>query len=297
MDIARVHRVREDMEPAEGRRLQPHYIGAFFLEAFQRVGGTIKQREPRRYEITHVPAPVRNHDQPIGVGQSVVPHYERVAFEKDLLTSSAEPPAAFLRLGKPNTRLKSGEARKRADELRARLQSQMEEIQRERQLAPLPPGVLEGVLVVPLGLIRAIGGQQRVSAQTAVDTQAAAARAREIVVEIERSLGFVPVDLECETLDYDIESAIPVPRRLHFIEVKGRISGADTVAVTKNEILYTRNKPDDFIPATVQFGPDEPYEVRYVRRPFHEKGVTTTFAGVIVTFPVAQLLSEAAPPS
>src|SRR3546814_242235 len=39
MDASRVHRIREDMERAEARRLQPHYIESFFLEAFQRLGG------------------------------------------------------------------------------------------------------------------------------------------------------------------------------------------------------------------------------------------------------------------
>ena len=170
------------------------------------------------------------------------------------------------RSAKPNARLNCGEARKRADELQARLQRQMEEIQRERQLAPLPPGVLVGVLVVPLGSIRATGGQQQRSVQTAVDTQADAARARGIVVEIERSLGFLPVDLEFETLDYDIESGIPESGRLHFIEVKRRIVG-------KNEILYSRNQPDDLVLAMVEFSPDESHEVRRLRRHFHEKGV------------------------
>src|SRR5262249_41513548 len=40
MDASRVRRVREDMERAEARRLQPHYIESFFLEAFQQLGGT-----------------------------------------------------------------------------------------------------------------------------------------------------------------------------------------------------------------------------------------------------------------
>jgi superfamily II DNA/RNA helicase len=46
MDASRVQRIREDMERAEARRLQPHYIESFFLEAFKRLGGTVKQREP-----------------------------------------------------------------------------------------------------------------------------------------------------------------------------------------------------------------------------------------------------------
>ena len=48
MDAGRVYRIREEMERAEARRLQPHYVEAFFLKAFQRLGGSIKQREPRR---------------------------------------------------------------------------------------------------------------------------------------------------------------------------------------------------------------------------------------------------------
>jgi len=47
----------------------------------------------------------------------------------------------------------------------------------------------------------------------------------------------------------------------------------------------------------VEFGPDESHDMRYLRRPFYEKGVTTTFAGVTATFPFAQLLNEAASPS
>src|SRR6478736_4035003 len=41
MDASRVARVREDMERAEARRLQPHYIESFFIEAFKRLGGAI----------------------------------------------------------------------------------------------------------------------------------------------------------------------------------------------------------------------------------------------------------------
>ena len=63
MDTSRVATVREDMERAQARRLQPHYIEEFFREAFELLGGTLRQREPRRYEIRHVPAPIRNRDR------------------------------------------------------------------------------------------------------------------------------------------------------------------------------------------------------------------------------------------
>ena len=89
------------MERAEARRLQPHYVESFFLEAFKRLGGTVKQREPRRYEITHVPAPVRNRDRLIGIGEPVLPRYERIAFEKALVAPQGQPLAAFVCPGHP----------------------------------------------------------------------------------------------------------------------------------------------------------------------------------------------------
>src|SRR5437870_1856610 len=101
MDASRVARIREDMERAEARRLQPHYIESFFLEAFQRLGGTFRQREPRRYQVTHVPAPVRHRDRQMGVGEPVLARYERIAFEKDLVAPQGQPLAAFVCPGHP----------------------------------------------------------------------------------------------------------------------------------------------------------------------------------------------------
>jgi hypothetical protein len=89
------------MERAEARRLQPHYIESFFLEAFRRLGGSVKQREPQRYEITHVPAVIRNRDRLIGVGEPVLSRYERIAFEKHLIAPPGQPLAAFICPGHP----------------------------------------------------------------------------------------------------------------------------------------------------------------------------------------------------
>ena len=194
--------------------------------------------------------------------------------------------------GRPNARLNSAEALKRADALQARLQKRLEELQRERQIAPLPPVVLGGLLVVPAGLIAAMSGRPSSAASEAVDRQAAAAKARAIVMEIERSLGYEPVDREFEKLGYDIESRVPGTGRLRFIEVKGRVTGADTITVTKNEILYSLNKPDDFILAIVEFDGDA-HRVHYVRRPFAREpdfGVTS------VNYGLAELLARAAAP-
>ena len=101
MDASRVQRVREDMERAEARRLQPHYIESFFLEAFKKLGGSVREREPRRYEVTHVPAPIKNRDRLIGRREPVLARYERVAFEKQLLAPQGQPMAAFVCPGHP----------------------------------------------------------------------------------------------------------------------------------------------------------------------------------------------------
>lgn len=449
MDAKRVYRIREEMERAEARRLQPHYVESYFLEAFQRLGGVVKQRESRRYEVTHVPAPVRNRDRLIGIGEPVVPRYERIAFEKSLVAPQGLPLAAFVcpghplldavidltlerhrdllrrgtvlvddrdhgdqprmlfyvehaiqdasitrsgdrrivskrmlyieldsagnarhlhyapyldyrplapdepaveallarpesawisreleqkaqghaiaqvvpehlaevrsrklelidkteaavkdrltkeiaywdhraeqlklqeQAGKANARLNSGEARKRADALQARLEKRLEELKLERQISPLPPVVQGGLLVVPAGLISRITGRPVLQTSTPADTQAAAANARAIVMEIERGLGFEPVDREFEKLGYDIESRVPGTGRLRFIEVKGRVSGAATITVTKNEILYSLNKPDEFILAIVEFHESNSHSIYYLRRPFQREpdfGVTS----------------------
>jgi SNF2 family DNA or RNA helicase len=82
MDARRVSEIREEMERAEARRLQPHFIASFFLEAFKLLGGSVREREPKRYEITHVPARIRNRDRLIGIGDPVLEKYERITFER-----------------------------------------------------------------------------------------------------------------------------------------------------------------------------------------------------------------------
>ena len=101
LDVAAVRRIKEDMERAEARRLQPHFIASFFIEAFRLLGGTVREREPRRYEITHVPAVIRNRDRLIGTGQAVLTRYERITFHKELISVPGKPLAAFVCPGHP----------------------------------------------------------------------------------------------------------------------------------------------------------------------------------------------------
>ena len=155
--------------------------------------------------------------------------------------------------------------------------------------------VLGAALIAPAGLIGKMqGGAPSPDLPAVTDTQAAAARARQIVMDVERELGFEPTDREFEKRGYDIESRDPASGRLRFLEVKGRVSGAPAITVTRNEILYSLNKPDAYILAIVEFLDGNDHRVHYLRRPFQREpdfGVTS------VNYNFAELLARAEAPS
>lgn len=101
MSATDVEEIRRQMEEAEARKLQPHYIRSFFLEAFRLLGGQISRREPGRYEVTNVPAEIRNRGKTLGAGIPIVPRYTRVTFEKALMSPPGEPQAQLLAPGHP----------------------------------------------------------------------------------------------------------------------------------------------------------------------------------------------------
>jgi SNF2 family DNA or RNA helicase len=92
---------------------------------------------------------------------------------------------------------------------------------------------------------------------------------------------------------YDVESRIAGTGKLRFLEVKGRAIGADSVTITRNEIMTALNKPDDFILAIVTVDGDAA-EPRYVRQPFQRE---PDFAVTSVNYRLADLLQRAAPPA
>ncbi len=464
MDVSKVQNIREDMERAEARRLQPHYIESFFKEAFTQFGGTLYKREPGRCEITYVPASIRHRDKLLWLRSPILQRYERITFLKDRIALPGEPLAAFVcpgmplldavidltlekytdllkrgailiddkdlgtapriyfylehaiqdasqtrsgerrliskrvlyiemnaqnqtwhihyapyldfrplasdeptpeailarpecawitkeletiaqtyavtkvvpehleevrsnrlkniektraavkdrltkeinywdrraeelktqeKEGKTNARLNSQEARKRADILQERLKTRLRELELEAQISPLPPVIQGGFVVVPRGLIDAMQGKKSLPATYAQETQESAARARAIVMEVERRLGYKPVDVELQKLGYDIESHIPGTGQIRFIEVKGRVSGAPTITVTRNEVLYSLNKPDQYILAIVEFFGDGSHRVHYVRKPF---AMQPDFGVVSQNYDFASLLEKAEEP-
>ena len=463
LDTSKVAVIREEMERAEARRLQPHYIESFFLEAFNRLGGSISQRESNRYIVKNVPVIIRSRDRIIGTREPVLKKYERIVFEKEKIGEQGKGQAAFVCPGHPlldsvidltleqnRSLLKQGavlvdeqdegtevrimyilehairdakevktakgrtisqkmlyvevdrngnaqnlhyapyldyralqeddpgleqildhsecqwisddmepvvmqhavaeivpyhlkevkdrrlawidktrkavqdrltkeisywdhraeelkiqeqagrkgarmnwtEARRRADTLQERLKKRLDELSLETQISAASPIVIGGLLVVPIGLLNQMKGQKSKDSRP-IDTQKSAQQAREIIMQIERDLGYVPTDREEDKVGYDIESKIPETGRLRFIEVKGRDAGAETITVTKNEILCSLNKPENYYLAVVLFYEDNRHKTYYVHRPFHDRGITNDFNGASVNFKISELITKA----
>lgn len=75
---------------------------------------------------------------------------------------------------------------------------------------------------------------------------------------------------------------------LCFVEVKGRIAGADTDTITRNEILTDLNWPEQFILAVVEVENGEVKSVQYLREPFKSEPDFSS-----VKFPLSTLLQGA----
>ncbi len=433
MPAAQVQEIRIAMERADAERLQPHHVQSFFIEALKRLGGDVRDREPGRWEILHVPMAVRERDRQIGFGAPVQKRYERVCFEGDKVDQ--QPVATFLYPGHPlmdavislvreqhghlmrqgavlvddtdldtdlralfllrhqvqdgvtsargeanviserlqfasmgpdgtvrnagiaphlnlraatpeeidmcggeldadwlrrdletsvltyasselarghldevrerrlpeiekvqrevearlkaeirywdnramelrETELAGGKARqgwqnaqRRADAISDRLQARLARIERERFISAAAPKVQGGMLVVPVGLLQG----KRAGASAPMFSQDAEARrkvelaAMQVVMKTERALGNEPRDVSAEKIGYDVCSLDPETGHLRFIEVKGRVNGADTVMITRQELITSLNKPDQFILALVEVVDGVGQTPRYVR--------------------------------
>lgn len=102
MGLDTLHAIKEEMDKAEARKLQPHFIRAFFLKAFEQLGGDVRQREKGRYELPHVPAAIRERDRRIGTTrQPVLNKYERVCFEKGDIRLRNRPMADLIHPAHP----------------------------------------------------------------------------------------------------------------------------------------------------------------------------------------------------
>ena len=468
MDVHSVMKIKEDMERMEARKLEPHFIEAFFVEAMRRLGGRISEREDGRYEVLEVPFSVRSHDMRIGIADPVLRSYERICFEKgrvqvpggvaaDLVCprhplldatvsvileqslgtlrqgavlvdddETADTPrflfyvesaiqdgtvlpdgtkktvsravhfveidydgntfdagyapyldyrpateaertsmeavfaeelgwlesdpdkiatdfairniipehigevrtrtlaqvakvqkAVDTRLraeinywdyrageladrehaGKKNARLNSKQAERRANELAERLQRRMDQLDRQKQLSPMPPRVVGGALVVPASMLHesATTNPNGQSADAASKRKTELA-AMDAIMAIERELGFAPRDVsEQRGIGYDILSRVPDDMRdgddpvTRMVEVKGRIAGGDSITLTKNEILCGLNKPECWLLAIVEVD-GRTTKITYLRRPALR---APSFAENSVNYDMGRLIESA----
>lgn len=468
LDAATINALREDMERAEARRLQPRYIRSFFEEAFTHAGGGLRQRESGRYEVTRVPAILRDRDRQIGRGDPVLARYERICFDKadipgkhqaalvapghplldsvldltleryrNLLSQGAvlvdeqdqgttcrvlfylqhdikdgragangkpriiSQKLQFVFLNEDNSavdggaapyldfrpasdseraligkeilssnkyvpagggpsledtargyaiadlvprhleevkarrvheiemteaavkerlrreilhwqhralelereeqagrqqRLNSQNARRHVEVLTDRLEKRLAELAKERAIAPLPPELQGAALIVPIGWLAA-----RQQAPTPPDGLAEGREhietlAMDAVMAAERALGREPKDVCAENRGYDIESKEPNGGRLHFIEVKGRHEAADTITITRNEMLTAYNAEDAYVLAVVQVEAGFAREPVYVRQPTGLFGPEPGFAEVSRVIRLSKVIDAGEPP-
>jgi hypothetical protein len=169
-------------------------------------------------------------------------------------------------------------ARDRAAEFNNRLDRRLAELDRERQLSALRPVVIGAALVIPAGLLSRLSGTIGPQAKTFARETARIERiAVDAVKAAENALHREPHEMPHNNPGYDIESKAAWGELL-FLEVKGRVAGADTVTITRTEILTGLNKGDHFILALVRVASDDTPEVRYIYDPF--TGTDSALAGV-----------------
>ncbi len=466
MSLADLYAVKEEMEKAEARKLQPYFIRAFFTEAFSSLGGEMRLREPGRYEIRHVPAALRERDRVIGETRTpVLKQYERVCFEKQHVRQHGKPMADLLHPGHPlmmattdlilsahRSKLKQGavlvdpnddgtvpkvlfmidhsvrenptqgnaqakvvsrrlqfveidqhgntlhagwaphldlqpidasdlklvsdvlnapwitqnlealavqhasaqlvpqhyqevkvrlehqadkilsavnerlvkeinywsdrfiklsddvsagkqpriqpeNARRRVDELTARLSQRKQELEAMKNVVSSTPVVLGGALVIPAGMLAQRKGDSSFCADAEARSRIEWA-AMQAVMQAEQALGHEVFDVSAQKCGWDITARPPLGpnnaiRDDRHIEVKGRVKGATTVTVTKNEIFSSFNQGEKFILAIVLVDGDQVDGPHYIKYPFKSE---PEFGVASVNYDLGELLSRAIRP-
>ena len=157
----------------------------------------------------------------------------------------------------PMGELNAQQAQQRADGLAQRMKIRLEELEKEKQLSSAPPLLLAKAIVIPRKLL--IGPDEVLSNEPifGIDKRAIELTAMKAVIDVERNLGYDPVDVSKQNCGYDIMSKIPKEfqkgnHTIRCIEVKGRSADhAGTVTISRNEIMTALNIPDQYILALV----------------------------------------------
>jgi superfamily II DNA or RNA helicase len=199
-----------------------------------------------------------------------------------------------------DVRLNLDNTQRTINDLNGRLENRKKELQSMRHVTNGTPVVLGGALVVPVGLLRQLRGEPAPDAAAAFSADPAARSrieqlAMEAVIRAEEARGCVVKDVSAQKCGWDITSIPPkVDGKLsvsRHIEVKGRIQGATSITVTRNEILYALNQAEKFVLAIVLVGEDESIDgPHYVRNPFTKE---PDWSDLSVNKDLAKLLSLA----
>jgi hypothetical protein len=190
-------------------------------------------------------------------------------------------------------------AARHAEELAARLDKRRADLKTEKLISAVSPVVVGGALIIPRGLLKSLTGTVDPFADDALRRREVELVAMKAVMDMEKSLGNIPTDVSAAKVGYDVESLIPDDRRsadcepLRFIEVKGRVKGATTITVSKNEILTAFNKPGEYILAIVQCTEENSQwtvdEIFYIKQPFRER---PDFAATSVNYNIHELVQS-----
>ena len=223
--------------------------------------------------------------------------HERLTKEINFWSDRFEKLTDDKKAGK-DVRLNLENVRRTLSDLEARLEHRKKELLSMRHVSSATPVVLSGALVIPAGLLRTLQGETA-SCSSAFSADPARSRIEQLAMHAvrlaEEARGCRVVDVSSQKCGWDITSYPPAiegkqPESRH-IEVKGRIKGATTITVTRNEMLYALNQAAKFVLAIVQVDENEqidgPY---YLRNPFDAEpgwGVSS------INFEISEFLKKA----
>jgi hypothetical protein len=161
-------------------------------------------------------------------------------------------------------RLPAQVAKERYELLVARLEKRKVQLALEAQISAKVPILKGGTLVIPVGLLLEASGAAEEAGPDAAARKRVELLAMNAVFEAEKAMGRIPKDVSAVRGEgYDIES-MDANGDLFFIEVKGRVAGADSVTLTINEVNRGRNVPQQFRLALVTVTGDQASAPVYV---------------------------------
>jgi len=168
-------------------------------------------------------------------------------------------------------RMQPENARRTADDLKARLEKREKELEAMKMINSGTPIITGYALVIPQGWVdREMGKDIPAWAADAASRAKIEKLAMDAVIQREREKGYEPVDVSAQNLGWDITSK-GKQGNVRFLEVKGRVSGASTVTITRNEICAGLNQKNNYYLAIAQIDNDKVKSVNYIPSPFESE--------------------------